>query len=151
MLQRNLISNSDQEMYVLRLKKAPILECEVPPVTGYGEGYCYLSTRSRQSSSHKHSFHNEVDLISQQRREWYCQKARCVNNCVTNRDDWSRKQVKWKIKSNKYFTLCINCINILPIILPLTPLLRSLMINYKFMSSGHHYLNKSSRLIHYGK
>ena len=31
---RNLINNSDQEMYVLRLRKPPILECEVPPSPG---------------------------------------------------------------------------------------------------------------------
>ena len=35
---RNLISNSDQEMYVLRLRKPHILECEVPPSPGLWRG-----------------------------------------------------------------------------------------------------------------
>ena len=35
---RTLISNSDQEMYVLRPRKPPILECEVPPSPGLWRG-----------------------------------------------------------------------------------------------------------------
>ncbi|XP_060021548.1 dystroglycan 1-like isoform X2 [Lagenorhynchus albirostris] len=35
---RTLISNSDQEMYVLRPRKPPILECEVPPSAGLWRG-----------------------------------------------------------------------------------------------------------------